>query len=83
MFHPARLTRIGLVYYGTLIVAFVVGVVIGGGIGATIAAIAAGAFALTILGAGGIGVAARDSLDRRGRRFGRPLDDDEERELRE
>jgi pilus assembly protein TadC len=83
MLHPTRLTRVGLVYYGTLIVAFIVGVVIGGGIGATIAAIAAGVFALTIVGAGGVGVAARDSIDRRGRRYGRSLDDEEERDLRE
>ena len=82
MLHPTRLTRVGLVYYGTLIVAFVVGVMIGGGVGTTIAAIAAGVFALTILGAGGVGLAARDSIDRRGRRYGRPLDD-EERDLRE
>ena len=71
-------------YFGILIVAIVVGVIIGGGIGTTITAIAAGLLALTLLAAGGgIGVAARDSVDRRGRRFGRPLDDEDHRDPRD
>lgn len=83
MLHPARLTRIGLAYYAALIVAFVVGVVIGGGVGTTIAAIAAAVFALTIVGACGVGMAAGDALDGRGRRPGSSLDEDEPRDYRE
>jgi hypothetical protein len=74
----------GLIYYGVLIVAIVVGVLVGGGIGTTITAIAGALLALTLLAAGGgIGVAARDSMDRRGRRFGRPLDDDDPSDRRD
>ncbi len=84
MLHPLSLTRLGLAYYGVLIVAIVVGVVVGGGTGTTITAIAAGILALTLLAAGGdIGIAARDSVDRRGRRYGRSLDDEDERGYRE
>ncbi len=73
-----KLSVPGLVYYGVLILGIVVGVLIGGGTGTTITAIAAALLALTLLAAGGgIGVAARDSVDRRGRRFGRPLDDED------
>jgi hypothetical protein len=61
----------------------VVGVVIGGGTGTTIAAIAGALLAFTILGTYGLGVSARDSIDRRGRPYGRPLDDEEERDLRD
>ena len=69
----------GLIYFGSLIVAIVVGLIVGGGTGTTIVAIAAAILALTILGAVGPGVAARDSLRRRGRSFGPSLDDDESR----
>ncbi|MBN9622057.1 MAG: hypothetical protein J0H06_03735 [Actinobacteria bacterium] len=79
-----RLTWGRIVYFGALIVAIVVGVLVGGGTGTTITAIAAILLALTLLAAGGgIGVAARDSVDRRGRRYGRPLDDEDERDLRD
>ena len=73
----------GLLYYGALIVGIVVGVLVGGGTGTTIAAIAGALLALTIIGAyGGLGVAARDSVDRRGRSFGRALDDEDQRDRR-
>jgi len=53
-----------ITYFGGLIVAIVVGVLIGGGTGTTITAIAGALLALTLLAAGGgVGVAARDSLD--------------------
>ncbi len=72
----------GLIFFGVLIVAIVVGVIVGGGTGTTIAAIAGALLAFAIIGAaGGIGIAARDSVDRRGRRFGRPLDDEEREDL--
>jgi hypothetical protein len=48
----------GLIYFGVLIVAVIAGVVIGGGTGTIIAAIAAALFGLTILGAVGPGGAA-------------------------
>jgi len=72
-----KLRVAGLVYYGVLIVAVVVGVLVGGGTGTTIAAIGAGLLALTILGSVGPGVAARDSLRRRGRAYGPSLDDED------
>lgn len=76
----ARLSKLGLAYYGVLIIAVVVGLLIGGGTGTTITAIAAILLALTIMAAyGGVGIAARDGVDRRGRRGGRPLDDEDER----
>lgn len=75
----SRLTRLGLVYYVVLITAVVVGCVVGGGTGTTIAAIAAIVLALTIFAAyGGLGLAARDGIDSGGRSYGGPLDDDEE-----
>ena len=53
-----------IVYFGTLIVAIVVGVEIGGGTGTTITAIAGAVLALTLLAVGGgVGVAARDSVE--------------------
>jgi hypothetical protein len=68
----------GAIYYAVLILAIVLGVQIGGGTGTTITAIAAAILALTLLAAGGgIGLAARDSLDRRGR-YGRPPDEHED-----
>ncbi len=73
----------GLIFFGVVIVAIIVGIVIGGGTGTTIAAIAGGLLALTILGGVGPGVAARDSLNRRGRSFGPPLDDEDQRDLRD
>jgi hypothetical protein len=53
-----------IVYFGTLILAIVVGVEVGGGTGTTITVIAGAVLALTLLAVGGgVGVAARDSLD--------------------
>lgn len=67
-----------IVYFGGLIVAIVVGVIVGGGTGTTVTAIAAALLALSLFAAGGgIGVAANDYLDRRGRRFDRSLDEEE------
>ena len=58
------------------------GVVVGGGTGTTIAAIAGAILALTLLAAGGgVGIAQRDAMDRRGRRYGRSFDDDEKEDL--
>ena len=59
-----------LAYFGVLIAALVIGLVVGGGVGGTIAAISAAILALTILGAVGIGKAAGDAVDGRGRRPG-------------
>jgi hypothetical protein len=61
-----------------LIVAIVVGVLVGGGTGTTVTAIAGAIFALTlfVLG-GGIGVAANDVFARRRRIGGRSLDEEE------
>ncbi|MBS1890644.1 MAG: hypothetical protein JST59_05080 [Actinobacteria bacterium] len=74
-----RLTKLGAAYYGSLIVAIVAGVVVGGGTGATITAIAAALFGLTIFVAfGGPGIAARDSMDRR-ILHGERIEDDAER----
>ena len=73
-----RLNWRSLIYFGVLILAIVVGVIVGGGTGTTITAIAAALLALTLLAAGGgVGLAAHDSLDRRGRRFNRSLDEEE------
>jgi hypothetical protein len=69
-----------LVYFGALIVAIVVGVIVGGGTGTTITAIAGAALALTLLAAGGgVGVAARDSVDQSSliTRHPRDLEEDE------
>lgn len=53
-----------IVYFGGLIVAIVFGVALGGGTGTTITAIAGAILALTLLAVGGgVGVAARDSVD--------------------
>jgi hypothetical protein len=49
-------------------VALIVGVILPGGTGETITAIAAALLALTIAGSLGIGKAEGDRLDRRGRR---------------
>ena len=57
----------GLVFLAALVVALIVGVIIGGGTGGTITAIAAALLALTIFGTVGIGKAAGDAVDRRGR----------------
>jgi hypothetical protein len=73
-----RISRLGLAYFAVLIIAIAIGSAMGGGTGTTIAAIAGILLALTILGTYGLGDAARDSVDRRGRRYGRPLDDEEE-----
>ena len=82
MLHPLSLTRLGLAYYVVVIVAIVVGIVVGGGTGTTIAAIAGAILALTLLAAGGgVGIAERDAMDRRGRRYGRSFDDDEKEDL--
>jgi hypothetical protein len=56
----------GLVFYAVLIVALIVGIVVPGGTGDTIAAIAAILLALTIFASVGIGKAAGDAVDRRG-----------------
>lgn len=75
----SRLTRLGAAYYAVLVIAIAVGLMIGGGTGDTIVAISAAIFALTIFVAfGGGGLASRDSIDRRGRSFGRPLDEEED-----
>jgi hypothetical protein len=82
--HPLSLTRLGLAYYCVLIVAIVVGVVVGGGIGTTVTAIAGALLALTLLAAGGgVGIAERAAIDGRGRPYDRPPDDDDERGYRE
>jgi hypothetical protein len=52
-----------LIYFGALIVALIVGLIVGGGTGDTIVAI----LALTVLGTMGIGKAEGDAIDRRGR----------------
>jgi hypothetical protein len=73
-----RISRLGLAYFAVLIIAIVVGSIIGGGTGTTITAIAGILLALTILGTYGLGEAARDGVSGRGRRYGRSLDDEEE-----
>jgi uncharacterized membrane protein len=57
-----------LIFFAVLVVALIVGVIVPGGTGDTIAAIAGGILALTILATMGIGKAAGDAVDRRGRR---------------
>lgn len=57
-----------LAFYGVFIVALIVGLIIGGGTGNTIVAISAAVIALTIFGTVGIGKAAGDWRDGRGRR---------------
>jgi hypothetical protein len=65
-------------FLGALIVAIVVGLVIGGGTGTTIVAITGAMLALTLFVAGGgIGLAANDLFARRGRNVGRSLDEEE------
>ena len=73
-----------ITFLGVLIAAIVVGAIVGGGTGTTITAIAGAIFAFTLFAlGGGLGVAHDAALDRRGRSFGRSLDDDErERERR-
>ncbi len=78
-----RVSLPGLIFFGVLIVAILVGVVVGGGTGTTIVAIAGALLALTLLGTVGTGVAARDAVDGRGRRLGRPLDDEDPRDRRD
>jgi hypothetical protein len=56
----------GLVFYGVLVVAFVVGILIGGGAGNTIVAISAAVIALAIFGTVGFGKAAGDWRERGG-----------------
>jgi hypothetical protein len=58
----------GLLFYGALVVALIVGTIVGGGTGDTIVAIAAALLALTIFATVGIGKAAGDAVDGRGRR---------------
>lgn len=74
----------GLIVFGGLLVAAVVGLVVGGGTGTTIAVIAAVALALAVVGSlGGDGIAARDAIDGRGRWFGaHPLDREDRDERR-
>jgi hypothetical protein len=68
-----------IVYFGVLIVAIVVGVVIGGGTGTTITAIAAALVALTLLAAGGgVGLAARDSVEQGSLITRHPVDQEED-----
>jgi hypothetical protein len=75
-----RLTRLGAAYYGVLIVAIVGGLLVGGGVGTTITAIAAALFALTIFVAfGGPGIAARDSVDLRALHGDRIEEDEQHR----
>lgn len=79
-----RLTKLGAAYYGVLIVAIVGGVLVGGGVGTTVTAIAGILLALTIFAAfGGVGMAERDALS--GRRSGRDraADEDRRRHLRD
>ena len=84
MLHPLSLTKLGFAYYAVLILALVLGILVGGGTGTTITAIAAAILALTLLAAGGgVGIAQRDRLDRLGRRTGRPSDEEDERGYRE
>jgi hypothetical protein len=63
----------GLVVYGVLIIGIIVGLIVPGGTGNTIVAISGGLLALVVLGTIGIGKAATDSVDRRGRRYGPPM----------
>jgi hypothetical protein len=65
-------------FFAVLIVAIAVGVIVGGGTGTTITAIAGALLALTLLAVGGgVGLAAHDRLDRRGRNFAQSLDEEE------
>jgi hypothetical protein len=56
----------GVVFYSVLVVALIVGLVIGGGTGDTIVAISAAVIALAIFGTVGIGKAIGDYQNRRG-----------------
>lgn len=58
-----------LAFYGVLLVALIVGLVIGGGAGNTIVAISAAVIALAIFGMVGIGKGAGDWRDRGGGRW--------------
>jgi hypothetical protein len=63
----------GLLVYVVLIGAMVVGVIVPGGTEDTIVAIAAAFLALAVIGTVGIGKAASDVRDRRGRWGGPPM----------
>ncbi len=67
-----------LTYFGVLIAAILIGLSIGGGTGTTITAIAGAVLALTLLAmGGGVGVAARDSVDQSSLITRHPRYDDE------
>jgi hypothetical protein len=63
-----------------LIVAIVAGVIVGGGTGTTITAIAAALLAITLLAVGGVRPPSRASG---ASRFGRPFDDEDQRDPRD
>jgi hypothetical protein len=65
--HFRELSIPGLLFYAAFVVALIVGIIVPGGTGDTILAIAGGVLALTIYGAVGMGKAAGDAVDRRGR----------------
>ena len=74
-----KLHRGTIAFFGVLIVAIVVGVIVGSGAGTTITAIAAGLFALTLLATGGGAVLiGREPIDRR--RPGPPPEDEDQRD---
>jgi hypothetical protein len=75
---------LGAAYYGVLIVAIVVGVLVGGGVGTTVTAIAGILLALTIFAAfGGVGMAERDGMSRRGSGRERAAEEERRRHLRD
>jgi hypothetical protein len=69
-----------ITFFGVVIAAIVIGVLIGGGTGYTITAIAGGLLAMSLLVVGGIGPSSRENA---ARRFGNPLDDEDERDPRD
>jgi hypothetical protein len=68
-----RPSVVGLVVYVVLVIGIIVGWVVPGGTGDSILAISAGLLALVIVASIGLGKAASDSVDRRGRWGGPPL----------
>lgn len=64
----------GVIYYAVLVIAFLVGLAIGGSAGSTVMAISAGIFALTVFATIGIGKADADGVAGRGRPPGPPPD---------
>jgi predicted lipid-binding transport protein (Tim44 family) len=69
-----------IAYLGVLILGVVVGVLVGGGTGTTITAIAAALLAITLLAVGGVRPPSRASV---ARRLGRPFEDEDQRDPRD